>query len=292
MNKKLKKVKQVNRKAKAVVVQQKKANLILQSIKCTVLGFLTLALLLVGFGNIPTLAVPVDDFTFSSLSLKCEGVSFQNTTFSCSTSNLNYELPIGFQIGTGSTFGGSLTQTATSYVVSGIPTPSTIGDYTITYQGSGLTGGNLSILRVVDAYLTPAQDLTIPKICSDYQANEIIDGFENCSFVVPDNVTIPIGYKLGVLGSSSGAEDYCYIQNNSIVSCVGFNTGILTGTQTIFSSLNPAGANDSINIFPYMTPAQDASIPYTCLAVPAGTPTTCTGLLPRMYHFHSIISLE
>ena len=284
MNKNLNKIKQLNRKPIAALASQtKQTNSILQNIKCAFLGFLTLALLMVGFGNIEAKAVPFNDFTISQIQWQCEKVGFINSSITClGFSNID-QIPVGFQLGINGSFGGLLIINQQNFTISGIPTPSLAGNFQISYQGPGVDGGTINqTVSVADTYLTPAQDSLIPKFCGNSYANvsygEPDGNFPTyCFFGVPTNTTIPIGYQLGVFGSALGGS--CKKINSNEVYCNGFNTGNNTGIQSIISTLNPLGANGNINIYPFITATDESSIQFYCSIVLIGTPSNCSALI-------------
>ena len=276
MNKKLKKIKQINRKPIPVVaVQPKQTNSILQNIKNMILGFLILTLLIVGFAGVPASAIPFTDST--NLRWNCDSRSFISTTFTCrSYLTSPIEFPSDFLLGVGTDFGGVCTTVNLEIVCSQIPTPNIAGSYEINYQGSGLQGGySYASLVVADSYLTAAQDLNIPKSCTYSPANTI----SMCQFELSANTMLPEGYKVGV---GSAQDGFCFVMGYNTVSCYGFSSGSTPGPQSLVSTLNPAGANGNFEIFPFLTSDQETNINFSCNPVNVSTNSTqCRAELPQ-----------
>ncbi len=278
MNKKLKKIKQINRKPIPVVsIEPKQTNSILQSIKNVVLGFLTLALLVVEFGSVPAQALPVTDNIVSSNNFTCTQYANSNNNFNCGTF-LNggvWEFPSDFKLGVGTSPGGLCTIVSSNYYrCDNIPVTSIAGVNNLNYSGTGLMGGITNNMVTVLDLLTPAQDLATPKNCNSTLANSDTG---ICTFSLPAGSILPDNYKLSTPLSSF---TYCVIEGYPSVTCRNIRTGGIAGSQPIISTLNPTGANGNINIYPYITAAEDITIQYFCNPVKIGTTTTCYGNLP------------
>ncbi len=282
MNKKLKKIKQINRKPKtAIVVQPNEINSILQNFRNIVLGFLTLTLLLVEFGSVPAQAIKATDAEIQNFTnVRCDIINHPSNNIKCSFGLLNL-IPADFRLGIGGVpTGGTCTLNNvfnTGIYCTNIPSTSIYGDnLPISYSGTGLVGGLINRTINIQPLYTPTQDLQIPKTCNNFKANSSTD----CTFTLPANSVLPDNYNLAIGVQDFSTNSPCNL-DYPIVYCRSKATGIYDGVQPIRSTLNPSGSGSTITLDPFFSVAEEANFVYTCGDVRANLETvSCNTIIP------------